>query len=279
MWLVQMPWLLSATDREALQRELLGATRERMLREMAELLEDLTAQTLLLLVLEDLHWSDTATLDLLAYLARRQEPARLLVLGTYRPVEVSVSGHPLKGLTHELQLQGQCAELPLELLSETEVAAYVATRLAGGVLEAELPLAIYQCTEGLPLFMVTLVDYLVPHGVLVEHEGRWSLKGGIEAVEQSVPESIRQMIEQQFEQLAIEEQRVLTAASAAGMAFSAAAVAAALGKDVVAVEERFEALARRQYFLRPTGNRRREPADFGLMLPYGSWPVRTPQCR
>jgi predicted ATPase len=71
MWLVQMPWLLSATDREALQRELLGATRERMLREMAELLEDLTAQTLLLLVLEDLHWSDTATLDLLAYLARR----------------------------------------------------------------------------------------------------------------------------------------------------------------------------------------------------------------
>src|SRR5262245_5966586 len=167
MWLVQMPWLLSATDREALQRELLGATRERMLREMAELLEDVTAQTPLLLVLEDLHWSDTATLDLLAYLARRQEPARLLLLGTYRPVEVIVSGHPLKVLKHELELHGHCAELPLELLSEAEVAAYVAMRMAGGVLAAELSRVIYQCTEGLPLFMVTLVDHLVTHGVLV----------------------------------------------------------------------------------------------------------------
>src|SRR5262249_59037481 len=104
-----------------------------MLREMAELLEDVTAQTPLLLVLEDLHWSDTATLDLLAYLARRQEPARLLLLGTYRPVEVIVSSHPFKGLTHELQLHGHCAEMPLELLSEAEVAAYGAARMRGDV--------------------------------------------------------------------------------------------------------------------------------------------------
>src|SRR5262249_51061763 len=199
-----------------------------MLREMAELLEDVTAQTPLLLVLEDLHWSDTATLDLLAYLARRQEPARLLLLGTYRPVEVIVSGHPLKGLSHELQLHGQCVELPLELLSEAEVTAYVAARMAGDGLAAELSRAVYQWTEGLPLFMVTLVDHLVTHGVLTEHEGRWSLKGGVETVERSVPESIRQMIEQQFEQLALEEQRVLAAASVAGMGFSAAAVAVAL---------------------------------------------------
>src|SRR5262249_3229738 len=60
-WLVQMPWLLDATDRDALQRELLGATRERMLREMAELVEALTTEAPLVLVLEDLHWSDTAT--------------------------------------------------------------------------------------------------------------------------------------------------------------------------------------------------------------------------
>ncbi|MCI0354571.1 MAG: AAA family ATPase, partial [Acidobacteria bacterium] len=74
LWLVQLPWLLSAAERDELQRVLWGTTRERMLREMAEALEALTAEQPLVLVFEDLHWSDYATLDLLAVLARRQEP-------------------------------------------------------------------------------------------------------------------------------------------------------------------------------------------------------------
>ncbi len=89
-WLVQMPSLVSAADRDRLQRDILGSTRERMLREMAEALEALTAEIPLVLVLEDLHWSDYSTLDLIASLARRREPARLLLLGTFRPVDVIV---------------------------------------------------------------------------------------------------------------------------------------------------------------------------------------------
>lgn len=69
-WLVQMPWLLSPADRVALQHELSGATRERMLREFVEALDAVTAEVLLVLVFEDLHWSDHSTLDLLAVLAR-----------------------------------------------------------------------------------------------------------------------------------------------------------------------------------------------------------------
>src|SRR5437667_4954882 len=81
-WLVQMPALLSTAELEALQRKVLGATRERMLRELAEAVEVLTVERPLVLWLEDLHWSDYSTLDWLAYVARRREPARLLVLGT-----------------------------------------------------------------------------------------------------------------------------------------------------------------------------------------------------
>src|SRR4030095_8732911 len=95
-WLVQLPWLLDRVDRDGLQRDLLGATRERMLREMAEAIEALTADAPLVLVLEDLHWSDTATLDLVSLLARRQQAARLLLIGTYRPVDVTVSQHRLE---------------------------------------------------------------------------------------------------------------------------------------------------------------------------------------
>ena len=96
-WLVQMPALLSTAELEELQRRTAGVTRERMLRELAEALEVITVERPLVLVLEDLHWSDVSTLDLLSMLARRQERARLLIIGTYRPVEVLTRDHPLKG--------------------------------------------------------------------------------------------------------------------------------------------------------------------------------------
>jgi DNA-binding winged helix-turn-helix (wHTH) protein len=85
-WLVQMPGLVRSTDLELLCRRSAGATRERMLRELAEALDLLTARQPLVLVLEDLHWSDPSTLDLLAVLARRPDPARLLLLGRSRPI-------------------------------------------------------------------------------------------------------------------------------------------------------------------------------------------------
>jgi len=98
MWLLQMPSLVSASDRELLSREVLGATRERMLREIGEALEALTADVPLVLIMEDLHWSDYSTLDLISYLARQRQAAKLILIGTYRSVELIVSGHPLKAV-------------------------------------------------------------------------------------------------------------------------------------------------------------------------------------
>src|SRR5262249_44661972 len=80
-WLVQFHALIKAEQREALQKEILGATRERMVREICEALESLTAQNPLVLVLEDLHWVDPSTLDFISALSRRRGPAKLIVLG------------------------------------------------------------------------------------------------------------------------------------------------------------------------------------------------------
>src|SRR5262245_15734426 len=90
------------------------------------------------LVLEDLHWSDYATLDLIAFLVQRRAPAWLLLLGTYRPVEVIVRGHPLKAATQDLVLHRQCVELRLEDLGPPAVTAYLETRFPQALLPVGL---------------------------------------------------------------------------------------------------------------------------------------------
>jgi DNA-binding winged helix-turn-helix (wHTH) protein/predicted ATPase len=291
-WLVQMPALLGATELEALQRRTQGATRERMLRELAEAVEVLTDERGLVLWLEDLQWSDVSTLDWLAFVARRREPAQLLVLGTYRPVDVIVGNHPLKGIKHELHLHGQCEELPLRFLRQEDIEEYLAKRFAApapvstgaacpeqsrrgwgeGLAPAtlrKLAHLIHRRTDGNPLFMVNVVSELVTRGVLVQSDGRWELQGGIEESIGGVPASVPELIERQQERLSAQEQRVLEVASVAGAEFSAAAVAAGLETTVEEVEEQCTELARREQFLYVQGTA--EWPDGTVAAQYGFW--------
>jgi predicted ATPase len=119
-----------------------------MLRELAEALEVLTAEKPLVLVLEDLHWSDTSTVILLSYLSYRRQSARLLILGTYRPVDVIIHNHPLKGAKQELQRHGQCHELPLSGLTEGEVVDYLTSRFGATLFPRTLVKLIHQRTGG-----------------------------------------------------------------------------------------------------------------------------------
>jgi DNA-binding winged helix-turn-helix (wHTH) protein/predicted ATPase len=249
-WLRQMPWLVSAADYEAFEREAVGTTRERMLREMAETIESLTAGIPLVLVLEDLHWSDYSTLDLISYVARRREPARLLVVGTYRPAEVISSGHPLKAVQQELKMHHRCEELALEFLSEGAVGEYLVARFPDSSIPANLARLIHERTDGSPLFMANVVDYLVTQRLVAQVDGKWEFKIETEKIDLEAPENIRQMIEKQVDYLSREEQRVLQAASVAGAGFSAGAVAAALEEEVVGIEDCCEELARRCQFLK-----------------------------
>ena len=243
---------LEPAESEALQRRAQGATRERMLREMAELLEAVTADRPLVLALEDLHWSDPSTLELVAYLAQRREAARLLVLGTYRPAELMRGDHPLRAVVQELVSRGRAQEIRLAPLAESEVRAYLHGRLGAGPLDEDAVQRIHQRTEGHPLFLANVVDFALDQGLLVEGAGGWRLRGGPEALA-AVPESLRRMIDRQIETLAPEDRLALEAASVAGSAFEVAAVAAALDADAGALDDRFEGLAWRGQFVRAAG--------------------------
>lgn len=251
-WLIQMPALVNAADREALQQQILGATRDRMLREMADAIEALTSATPLVLVLEDLHWSDYSTLDLVSYLARRRETARLMVIATYRPVEVILSEHPLKNVKQELVARRLSKELPLEYLTEESVAEFLDMKFPRNQFPQKLALLIHRRTEGNPLFMVNLADYLLAEGIIFKSDEDWQLRVELAEIELGVPENVRRLIEKQIERLSPEEQRVLEAASVVGLQCSAVAIGAALACDVITVEERCEELARRHQFLTPS---------------------------
>src|SRR5215471_6268264 len=138
MWLLQLPSLVTASEREVFRREVAGATRERMLREMSESLEVITGDLPLVLVLEDLHWSDSSTIDLISYLARQRQPAQMMLIATYRPVELILSRHPLKGVKRELLAKHQCQELALRYLSEEAVGTYLSVRFSTNRFPPEL---------------------------------------------------------------------------------------------------------------------------------------------
>jgi predicted ATPase/DNA-binding winged helix-turn-helix (wHTH) protein len=250
-WLLQMPALTSVDERQTLQAQVPGVTRERMLREMAEAIDELTSEDPLILVLEDLHWCDYSTVDLISYLARRRQSSRLLLIGTYRPVEVIVNEHPLINAKQELQLHKLCHELPLEYLSEEAVAQFLGLKFPAHDFCNTLAALIHHRTEGNPLFMVNMVDYLIDEEIVVEIDGTWKLQIELEAVELKVPENIRQMIEKHIDRLTPEEQRILEGASVVGMDCSAVAISAGLAEDVVNIEEICDGLARRHHFLLP----------------------------
>jgi predicted ATPase len=253
-WLEQLPGLLSDRDVETVQRRAQGATRGRMLRELAEALDALTEDAPLVLLLEDLHWSDSATIELLDMLARRRDTSRVLVLGTYRPADVAAAAtHPLRWVKHELQLHGYCDEIPLEFLSVPEVGQYLARRFPGHGLPSELALVLHRSTDGNPLFLVNMIDYLIGQGQLREVDGRWRLSGRAEDVASRVPETLWELVEKQVGRLTADEQAVLVTASVAGAEFSAA-VAVAPGMDPRHAELRCETLARRGQFLRAVGS-------------------------
>lgn len=257
-WLGQMPAVLENLTADERNRLMLaGATRERMLREMTEALEAAAAERPFILVLEDLHWSDSATLDLVALLARRRGPARLLVLGTYRSSEVIYRDHPLKGVKHELQLQGRCEELALGSLDAEAVGAYLEARFgAAADVEAQrdLALALHERTDGIPLFVVSVVNDLVARGAIEGAGGRWSARPEAHAAVGEVPASLRQLLERQLDQIGAAERTLLEVAAVAGLEFSAATVAAGLDVDPAEAEASCETLARREQWLAPRGS-------------------------
>jgi predicted ATPase len=254
-WLVQFPALLKKEHRESLQREILGATRDRMLREIGEALETFSSERPLLLVFEDLHWTDPFTVDFISALARRRGPGKLMLVGTYRPVDVTLAQHPLKRVQLDLLVHQLCSEIALKPLTQAEVAEYLTIETTDALVPEGLAALIYRYSEGNPLFMVAAVDHMRSRGLIAVENGTWQCKVPPESIDLEAPDSLREMIELQIQRLSAEEQRVLEIASVTGLSFTANVNALGTTVDQEMFESLCEALSRRQHMVRHTGSR------------------------
>ena len=252
-WLIQFPSLVKSDARESLHRETIGTTRERMVREICEALEHITLDDALVLVLEDLHWVDLSTLDVISALARRRGPAKLLLLGTYRQADVVATDNPLTVLKQDLLIHRLCTELALEHLDESDVGDYLAAEFSAADFPSGLDRLIHRQSGGNALFMTTIVRDMVDKGVIVAENGRWTLSRPLADVAPAVPASLQQTLEAQFARLSPAEQRILNQASVAGDRFSVWALTAESDLTPDEIENACERLVGRQQFLRPAG--------------------------
>lgn len=239
-WLDYLPLL--APEFKPLRQQDSRSTPVQMQRELVDALTLFAADAPLVLVLEDLHWSDMATSDLITYIARRREPSRFLVIGAYRPADLVVENPSLQERIRDLSAQSLCQVLPLPPLTEADVAAYAAQRLDGPV-DPELTSLLHQRAGGNALFMVNALAYLLEHNGVVQQRGRWIIPADQLALVMDIPASLRQFILRQIDVLPLKAQLMLGAASIAGNEFSVAAVAAILSLPLETVEVQFSRLA------------------------------------
>lgn len=248
-WLVQMPWLLSDEDRASLHRELAGTHPDRMVRELAELMNRYGSSKPLLLIIEDLHWSDLGTLRMMEHFARKDRSFRFMWLASFRLTQVITEDHPLKELRQELKLHRLCEEIRLDPFSEAEVENYIRRRLPGREMSEDFVRRLHAHTDGLPLFVANATDTLLASsdsGIL--DEKRWLDEGS----SLPLPESLAGVLEKQIARLPVDVRLLLEAASVLGTDFRASFVAEMLDKDVQWVRDECDGLVRCQLWLQHT---------------------------
>ena len=204
--------------RDALQVELRPPgdaedDRWRLLQAVSTFLRNASSVQPLLIVLEDLHDAERGTIDLLLHLARNLQGTRLLIVGTYRDVEVDRS-HPLSSALAELRRSGSFLRVPLRGLTVDEV-----QRMMSVVRGQEVPWsraeAIHRQTEGNPLFVQEVLRYLVEEGIVVREGGRYLLADA----DAGIPEGLRDVVGKRLSRLGERANQVLSVAAVIGREF------------------------------------------------------------
>jgi class 3 adenylate cyclase len=191
--------------------------RYRMFEAITAVLARIGEEMPVVVVLDDLHWADRPTLQLLQYVTRRCVDVPLLVIGTYRDTDL-VRTHPLSEVLVDLRRSDAVDRIPLRGLSADDVCAMVNPLSPAGPDDAALAQILWRETEGSPLFLREILRHLAETGAVVRSEdGRWQARRRLEQL--GIPDGIRDVIARRLSRLSAEANAVLVAAAVVGREF------------------------------------------------------------
>jgi tetratricopeptide (TPR) repeat protein/transcriptional regulator with XRE-family HTH domain len=168
------------------------------------------------ILLDDLHWMDSAGLDLLHHLAREGRTHRLLLLGTFRDREASPNG-PLERVLVDLSREGLAEEMTVGCICWEETARLTAATLGDCAIGEGLTQLLHARTDGNPFYIHQVLQTLTEQDEGRSHLGAWSAN----AVEElGVPETVRAVIRRRLSRLSHDNQRILQEASVLEQTFS-----------------------------------------------------------
>lgn len=254
-WFFQIPSLIQAEDKDVLKQELFGVTTQRMLREFVDFIEALTQTTPLLLCIEDLHWCDVASLDLIASLAQRRNFSRFMLLGSFRSSELRQDGSAFKSVYSQLSLHQQCQSIVLPALTRDEVNVWLQQRLPEALQTDEYTDLFYRYTEGSPLLLYTTIEHLQQSGALVTDAGDVAAPEVTpRIIEQGISGGLQHLLTLKTAGLDRNDRQLLEAASVSNAEFSTESLAAVLQKDVLDIEDACEGKLLYEQWLIPDGS-------------------------
>lgn len=233
-WLAQFPSLLNQKDRDSILRAAANTDAGKMRREFTELITGLSERGPIVLLLDDMQWSDTATASLLSYLVRELQERPVLILFAYRDSAVQVHGHPIVKVIGDWKLSRRCEEFEIGPLALSEVEDHL--RVHPDIHDYQAAARyVFKLSEGHPLFMTALANQVNEYGVPDNAT--------------SFPHDLVTFIELRMTELSERECCVLEAASLVGVTFWTGEIDFVIEGNAQLVTEVCETLAKRGEFL------------------------------
>jgi class 3 adenylate cyclase/tetratricopeptide (TPR) repeat protein len=192
-----------------------GQEEQRVFRVVTGFLEVIAEAGPIALLLDDLHWADGASLKLLSHLALHTRILPILILGTYRDVEVGRQ-HPLETVLRDLQRDGLEDRIDVRRLPKQGTSALIAVTMGEEEVSDEFTELVHGRTEGNPYFVQQVVRMLFEKGDVFKRDGVWDRRS-IDEIE--LPESVRSVVGQRLSRLGETAQEVLREASVLGQTF------------------------------------------------------------
>jgi len=213
--------------------------RFRLYEAMGTFLQTIGLSSVLVLLFDDLHWADTASLDLLCHVARRQSQAHVLIVGAYRDSELERNA-ALRRTIAELSRQRMLTEVTVKPLSRREIEA-LATSFLGRPLSPAVSSLLYVQSEGNPFFAEELLHGWIETGALTQQNEQWIAAAPLE---QALPPSLVGALRQRFARFSPELIDDLRVAAMIGCTFDASLMAAVQQQELEVVEEHLLEAAR-----------------------------------